>query len=154
MMLRVLARVLITGSLAAGAAASTSWAAVGGDVESVRRDFEAVRGTDVITPMPRYELHEMRSADGMRMRQYLDPATGKVFGLSWEGPRSPDVGALLGPYAARYFAAAAAHRGNHHVLTIKDAQFEVTILRLPRGWQGRALLPGAVPDGVNRADLQ
>jgi hypothetical protein len=153
MALGVLRRLALAG-LAAGTAASTTWAAVGGDIESVRRDFEAARGTDVITPMPGYELHEMRSVDGMRMRQYVDPATGRVFGVSWEGPHAPDVGTLLGPYAARYYAAAAAHHGNHHVLTVKDPQFEVTILRLPRGWQGRALLPGAVPDGVNRAEIR
>ena len=61
---------------------------------------------------------------------------------------------MLGGLAGRYYAAAREHRGNHHVLTIEDPDLALTILRLPRGWQGHALLPTAIPTGVDRAEIR
>jgi len=130
-------------------------AALGGDVASVLHDHEALRAADVVTASAQqYDVHEARSADGMHVRQYVDRSSGKVFAVSWDGPRSPDVGRLLGASATRYYAAARANRGNHHVLSINDPDLSVTVLRLPRGWQGQAYLPAALPAGVDRSEIR
>jgi hypothetical protein len=136
------------------AVAPVSRAALGGDVASVVHDHEALRADDVVSSTDRYDVHEAQSPEGVRVRQYVDRASGKVFALAWEGPRSPDVNALLGAYASRYQAAAKANHGSHHVLSVSDPDFAVTVLRLQRGWQGLAYLPGSLPQGVSRDELR
>jgi len=137
------------------ATAPAAHAALGGDVASVLRDHEAMRAVDVVTASTQqYDVHEGRSADGMHVRQYVERASGRVFGVAWEGPRAPDVVQLLGESADQYSAAARAHRGSHHVLSINDPDLAVTVLRLPRGWQGQAYLPSAVPAGVGRSEIR
>jgi Protein of unknown function (DUF2844) len=151
--LSAVARILL-GFAVGVAAAPAARAALGGDVESIAHDHEALRSADVVTPTLRYDLHESQSVEGLRVRQYVDRVSGRVFAVSWEGPRSPDVSGLLGSYSARYAAAARAHRGNHHVLSIDEPDLQLTIMRLPRGWQGQAYLPAAIPEGVDRAEIR
>jgi hypothetical protein len=146
------AGVLVAVTLAALAAAPAR-AALGGDVASVLRDHESLRATHSVLPTVYYDLHEGTTADGLQVREYV-ARSGTVFAVTWKGPRSPDVSALLGAHAARYQAAARAHRGGHHVLSINDPDLVITVLRLPRGWQGQAYLPAAIPDGVSRNELR
>ena len=141
-------------ALVTGAASPASRAGLGGDVASIAHDHEALRATDIVTSTVLYDLHEGQSPAGVRVRQYVDRASGKVFALTWQGPRSPDVDALLGSYAPRYEAVAKEHRGSHHTLSIDDSDLKVSVLRLQRGWQGEAYLPNAIPQGVNRAELR
>ena len=130
-------------------------AALGGDVASILRDHERLQASDVVTAStPQYDVHEARSADGVHVRQYVDRSSGKVFAVTWDGPRSPDISAILGSSAPRYLAAVRAHRGNHHVLSIADPDLSVTVLRLQRGWQGQAYLPAAIPAGVKRSEIR
>ena len=124
-------------------------AALGGDVKSVLRDHATLQTEDRVTSMDQYELHEAVRSDGSRVRQYVSVATGRVFRISFQGPQSPTLSALLGEFNARYLAAARAHRGGHHVLTINEPDLVLTILRTPRGWQGQAYLPQAVPAGLD-----
>jgi len=136
------------------AASPASRAELGGDVASIARDHETLRATDTVTSTVLYDMHEAESPTGVRVRQYVDRASGKVFALTWQGPRLPDVNALLGAYASRYQAAAKEHHGSHHALSIDDPDLKVSVLRLQRGWQGDAYLPNAIPQGVNRAELR
>jgi hypothetical protein len=145
---------LLLGCALGTVAAAPCRAALGGDVESVRRDHAALQAAEVVSPTVLYDVHESRSADGLQIREYVDRVAGKVFAVTWQGPRSPDVSALLGDYAARYAAASQEHRGSHHVLSIDAPDLAVTIVRLPRGWAGQAYLPAAIPEGVDRAELR
>jgi hypothetical protein len=145
------------GALAAGLALASvapmpSHAALGGDVVSVLRDHELLHASHTVTPTVNYDLHEGVSTDGVQLREYVD-RSGKVFAVGWQGPRSPDVGRLLGTYAARYYDTARLHHGGHHVLAVNQGDLVVTVVRLPRGWQGRAYLPAAIPAGVDPATL-
>jgi len=136
------------------AASPVSRAELGGDVASIVRDHETLRAADMVTSTVLYDLHEAQSPAGVRVRQYVDRASGKVFALTWEGPQLPDVNTLLGSYAPRYQAAAKQHHGSHHTLSIDDPDLKISVLRLQRGWQGEAYLPNAIPQGVNRAELR
>jgi hypothetical protein len=131
-----------------------SWAALGGDVKSVLHDHEELGAQDIVTQSPGFELHEAQTYDGLRVRQYVDRASGRVFATTWQGPRLPRVGDLLGGFASRYYAAASGHRGGHHALSISEPDFALTILRLPRGWSGQAFVPAALPAGVDRREIR
>src|SRR5262249_24483881 len=118
-------------------------------------DHQALRTEDAVTASTQqYDVHEARSVDGMHVRQYVDRSSGQVFAVTWDGPRLPDVAGLLGASATRYYAAARAHRGSHHVLSISDPDLSITLLRLPRGWQGQAYLPAAMPLGFDRSEIR
>jgi len=137
-----------------GAAESrVSFAALGGDMDSVRRDHAMLRAADTITATASYDIHEASTATGERLREYVNHS-GTVFALTWQGRRAPDVGALLGAYAGRYQNAVNNHRGSHHVLNLEAQDLVVTVVHLPRGWQLQALLAGAIPEGVTRAEIR
>jgi hypothetical protein len=136
-------------------AAPAAHAELGGDVASVLRDHEALRAADIVAATTQlYDVHEARSADGLQVRQYVERSSGKVFAVTWEGPRSPNIGELLGASASTYYEAVHAHKGSHHVLSIEEPSLSLTVLRLPRGWQGKAYLPLAIPTGIERAEIR
>lgn len=128
-------------------------AALGDDVGSVERDARALSATRNVLHGTSYDLHVIRSTDGVELHEYVDGG-GRVFALHWSGPRAVNLPALLGESNARFQAAARANRGNHHVLAIHDEDLEVSLVRLPRGWEGHAVLKAAVPSGVNPRDLR
>jgi len=136
----------------AALAALPAHAALGGDVASVLKDSAALRASHAVTPFAAYDLHEATSADGTVLREYVDKS-GRVFALSWRGPGSPNVRALLGDHAAHYDAVRARF-SSHKVVNIDEPGFAVSIVKLPRGWHGQAVLPAAIPAGVARADLR
>jgi hypothetical protein len=140
-------------ALLAALAPASAFAELGGDVASVLRDSAALGGQHGVTTFVTYDLHESASTDGVRLRQYVDRA-GTVFAVSWSGPRSPDVAALLGAHAARYQQALQGRAINHHVATVVEPGLEVSVIRLPRGWRGQALLPTAIPVGVRRSEIR
>ena len=133
-------------------AAAPAQAALGGDVASVLRDGTALRASHAVTPFAAYDLHEATGADGTVLREYVD-RSGKVFALSWRGPASPDVRALLGAHA-KHYEAVRSRFSNHKVVNIDEPGFVVSIVKLPRGWSGQAVLPAAIPAGVARNELR
>ena len=138
--------------LVAGLATLPAHAALGGDVASVLRDSAALHASHAVTPFAAYDLHEATSAEGTTLREYVD-RSGKVFALSWRGPASPDVRALLGAHA-KHYEAVRSRFSNHKVVNIDEPGFVVSIVKLPRGWSGRAVLPAAIPAGVTRNELR
>ena len=135
------------------AAAPRAEAGLGGDVASVAHDHAAIGSTHTLTSTAHYDRYDGMTADGAKLSEFVD-RSGKVFAVNWSGPRSADLKSLLGPtYSARLTAAARAHPGNHHVLTINDPDLVVSLVRLQRGWLGSAHLPGAIPAGVTLGEL-
>jgi hypothetical protein len=127
-------------------------AALGGDLASVDRDLAHLQAARVVTPTVSYDLHEL-SSSGTRVREYVD-RSGRVFAVSWQGPRMPDLGQLLGAYAERYAAAVRAQQATRSHLALSTPELVLTAIRMPRGWSGQAFLPAALPDGVRREELR
>ena len=50
-----------------------------------------------VTSSDTYTVHEMRASTGTTVREYVS-ASGKVFGVAWEGPTLPDLRQVLGVY--------------------------------------------------------
>jgi len=123
-------------------------AALGASREELLRDAAALRTTRVtITSREGYDVHEMISTDGTTVRAYVEPA-GRVFAVTWSGKVQPDLRVLLGPYYARYVAAARAPHPSHHVLSLNAPDLVLSVVKLPRGFTGGAHLPSLVPTGV------
>jgi hypothetical protein len=129
-------------------------AGLGDAATSVARDRQVLRAdTATTTSMPMYDRHEITTADGATIHEFV-AHDGTVFAVNFSGPAIPDMKTMLGAHYDSYLAAAKAHRGNHHVMSFTADGMVVTIIKLPRGFQGAAHLPALLPQGVNAQDLQ
>jgi hypothetical protein len=143
-------RVAWAGLMAAGLLlhAPAAHAALGATREDLLRDAAALQTTRVtITPRERYDVHEMISGDGTTVRAYVEPG-GRVFAVTWAGRVQPDLRVVLGPSYARFVQAARAPHPSHHVLTVTTPDLVLSVVKLPRGFTGRAHLPALVPAGT------
>jgi len=130
-----------------------AYAGLGEGADSIARDHTALRGqAETRTAMSNYDRHEITTASGTRVREYVSKA-GKVFAVSWSGPSLPDLKTVLGAQYDAYLAAAQAPHHNHHVLTISTPDLVLQNSRLPRGFMGRAHIPSLVPAGTSTAEL-
>ena len=99
----------------------------------------------------RYALHEIRSASGTMIREYVN-SSGTVFAVAWDGPWLPDLRQVLGDHFDRYQASDAtqargcphrARRAGHR----RGRDLVVQMSGHPRAFTGRAYLPGAAAGG-------
>ena len=131
-----------------------AWGALGGDYASVESDRQAMRAQLRSTPAVQYDVHEISSASGTIVREYVSRA-GKVFAITWQAPVMPDLRQLLGEYFDRYTAAAASPRpGAHRQFAVRRPDVVVESSGHLRAFRGKAYVPAALPDGVSASDLQ
>ena len=105
--------------------------------------------------LPDYEVHEITTNDGVRVREFVD-AAGVVFGIAWSAPYTPDLQQLLGVHFERFTRRVAEiPRGNvHRSLRTADAQLVVEMGGHMRAVVGRAYLPASLPVGFSVAELR
>jgi len=123
------------------------WAALGGDVDSVRNDQAQMRASLRVTTATAYSVHEVRAATGHVVREYVSPA-GKVFAVSWQGPSIPDMQQIMGSYFEQYSRAAQSRRSGHGPLLIELPGLVVQQSGHMRAFSGRAYVPQLLPQGV------
>ena len=130
-------------------------AALGGDAASVTSDADALHGVIHSTPLQQYDIHEITSDNGMRLREFQD-RSGVVFAVVWSGPAMPDLQKLLGASYQTYTTAVAAesHPGLKHALRIVRSDLVVESDGHMRAYSGRAYLPALIPAGTSAADLR
>jgi hypothetical protein len=134
---------------ALASAALPGWAVLGGSAESVAADqvkFHAIRK---VTQTRDYSVHEISSADGTLIREYVTPA-GQVFGVSWSGPMIPDLSQLLGSYDTDLQTTLHAQRGRRRAAVVRNADLVVESGGHMRAFQGRAYLNSMLPSGVSQ----
>jgi hypothetical protein len=126
-------------------------ASLGGDTSSVRADRVQMQGAlRQITGANAFTVHEMQSASGIVVREYVS-AAGTVFGVTWQGAAFPNLRQLLGPYFARFQQEAdrlVRARKRRGPLNVDLGDVIVQSSGHPRSFTGRAYLPGLVPQGV------
>jgi len=128
--------------------APAAHAALGATRDDLLRDAAALQTTRVtITSREHYDVHEMIAGDGTTVRAYVEPG-GRVFAVTWSGRVQPDLRVVLGPYYAQFLQAAHAPHPSHHVLTLTTPDLVLSVVKLPRGFTGRAHLPSLVPAGT------
>ncbi len=151
---RAVGAILLVSSLNL-ALASGARAGLGGAVASVERDGTLLKATShAVTPMASYQLHEMTTPDGVRVREYVSQA-GTVFGVAWDGLVKPDLSVLLGQHYGDFSAALAARRtSNHKVFTMASNGIVVSIVKLPRGFRGSASVASLLPSGMSARDVR
>lgn len=90
------------------------------------------------------------------IREYLD-SSGKVFAVSWRGPRGASVDTLLGSYFPAWekgLAAAHAARGGYGPVELREPGLVVETGGHMGSLIGRAWLPKALPQGFTTNQIQ
>jgi hypothetical protein len=130
-------------------------AALGGDAASVASDAASLLGVTRATPLQQYDIEEITSGNGMRLREYINRG-GVVFAVAWSGPAMPDLQKLLGASYKAYTAALASESrsGLKRPLRIATSDLVVESDGHMRAFSGRAYLPALIPAGTSATDLR
>ncbi|HSB74932.1 MAG TPA: DUF2844 domain-containing protein [Terriglobales bacterium] len=130
-----------------------AWATLGEAAQSVQSDQVRMRGTLRVSQQEAYTVHELHAPYGTVVREYVSPSSAKVFAVTWQGPRIPDLQQLLGSYFDQFTRAVRSRRG-HGPLLIELPGLVVQSTGHQRSFTGRAYLPQEVPSGVRAHSLQ
>ena len=126
-------------------------ASLGGNVSSVDADRVHAEGALMrIVRSDAYALHEIRSATGTTIREYVN-TSGTVFAVAWQGPWMPDLRQVLGEHFGQYQAALQANqrvRRGRGAVVIDQPDLVVQINGHQRAFTGRAYVPALLPAGV------
>jgi hypothetical protein len=129
------------------------WAALGADVESIAADQLKLKGMAHGTSAQAYSVHEIQTPSGTLVREYVSPA-GKVFAVSWRGPRMPDLKQTLGVYFQQYTTAPRTVPSDRKHFAISLPELVMQSSAHGRMYAGRAYVPGLVPQNVSVTDIQ
>ena len=132
-------------------APSTAFASLGGTAASIDADRVRTQGALMrIVQSNAYALHEIRSASGTLVREYVS-SSGTVFAVAWDGPWLPDLRQVLGDHFDEYQAAmsgAQRARKGRGAIAIDLPGLVVQMSGHPRAFVGRAYVPALLPSGV------
>ena len=123
-------------------------AGLGGAASSIESDRAILKGSLRVTSAPTFGVHEITTAGGLRVQEYLSPG-GKVFAVSWRGPGIPDLKQLLGSYYGEFVQAASAPHYNLHHLSVETPNLVVQSNGHTRAFFGRAWVPSLLPENFS-----
>lgn len=128
-----------------------AFAGLGENASSALADQAHMQGTLRTTQSAGYMVHEITAATGVVVREYVSPATGKIFAVAWQGAWPPDMRQILANYFAQYQQAAQVQTNSHvgrRPLLISQPGLVVESGGHMRSFAGRAYIPGMLPEGV------
>jgi len=143
-------RLLLTLSLLALALPAA--ASLGGDATSVQSDASQMKAQLRVTQKQSYAVHEIQTESGATVREYVSPS-GKVFGVSWQGPVLPDMRQVLGAYYSR-LTNASPNRRPQGPITINEPGLVLQSSGHMRVYTGKAYIPQMLPEGVRPDAIQ
>jgi len=133
-----------------------AFAALGASLDSVQSDQVRLQASIRITVAGSYRIHEMTAPTGTIVREYVS-LTGRVFGVTWQGPFIPEMHQLLGAYFEQYSQAAKKQRERYlgrMPLDIHEPGLVVQTAGHMGAYAGRAYDPGLLPAGVSDHDIR
>lgn len=130
-----------------------AFAELGGTQQTVSNDQAQFKATRQITRTSTHAVHEMQTAAGGRVREYVSNS-GTVFGVTWDGPSKPDLKQLLGQYYDQYLQSERSARRRRGPVSLHSSSLVVESAGHMRAFTGRAYVPELLPEGVTTNDIQ
>jgi len=133
-----------------------SFAVLGGKETTIEQDRKTLASGQFKSSITaRYTLYELVNP-GITLREYVNPKTGIVFGLGWEGYRHIDMEKFLGSYFEEYQTAAKANprRPGLRYRIIKSENLVVEFAGRPMNLKGRAYHTKLIPQGVELDEIK
>jgi len=130
--------------------AAPLWAALGGYESSVNLDQQVLRGVDREEARQGYKLHQITSADGTVVKEFISPA-GLVFEVAWQGSHMPNLQQLLGASMNDLLVALQSKtlRNARAPLIVRTDRLVFVSAGHMRSFHGYAYVPRLVPDKLN-----
>jgi hypothetical protein len=128
-------------------------AVLGDTAASVQADRARMNGTLRTVEKGRFAIHEIETAAGTSVREYVSPA-GVVFAVTWAGPSLPDLRQLLGLHFETYTRAVKAQRAGRGPVSVREPGLVVQSGGQMRAFFGRAYVPSMIPPGVAADEIQ
>lgn len=126
-------------------------ASLGGDFSTVQADQAHMKASIKTTTGQGYTLHEIKTPMGTIVHEFVS-TDGRVFAVAWHGPSMPPMQQILGSYFQQFSDGVQARHAAAHVrrgpLNIQESGLVVQNSGHPRGYFGRAYIPGILPPGV------
>ena len=129
-----------------------AFAGLGEDAGSVQADQARMQASLRTTQAQAYTVQEIQAPTGIVVREYVSPASGKVFAVAWQGPWPPNMQQILASYFDQFQQAAQARAGTARAMR------RPLVINLPglvvesgghmRSFAGRAYIPAMLPQGV------
>ena len=119
----------------------------------MQNDQLHIQATLHTTQMPAYALHELRTASGQTVHEYVT-GSGRVFAVAWHGPFHPDLKQLLGSHFEEYRQALQQRAAARGPATVQLPGLVVQLGGHMRDFVGRAYLPDELPPGVRAEELR
>jgi hypothetical protein len=138
-------------TLAIACSSVPALAELGGDAATVEADRASLKGALRLRSADAYTIHEIQSS-GLVVREFVS-ASGKVFGVTWQGPGIPDLQQVLGSYYAGFAQAASLTHNDHHHLNVETPEVVVQSRGHTRQFSGRAWAPALLPQNFSLSDL-
>jgi len=133
--------------------ATPALAALGGDAASVNEDVSQLKAQLRVMSKQGYAIHELQTSSGTVVREYVS-ASGKVFGVAWQGSVLPDMRQVLGAYHAKLIAAAPPNRRPQGPIVINEGDLVLYSGGHMRAYTGKAYIPQMLPEGVRPDAIQ
>lgn len=130
-----------------------SFAALGGNLASVRNDQVTMKAQIRTTHLATYDVHEMQTEGGTVVREFASPA-GKVFAVAWQGPTWPDLQQVLGTHYDELMQAVRRQRRGRGPLFVETANSILQTGGHQRALRGRAYLKSDLPQGMNLQEIR
>ena len=126
------------------------WAVLGEYENSIGLDQQVMRGQVRAAARTGYSLHEISAPGGAVVREYVAPS-GRVFGVSWQGPFMPDLKQLLGSYFTNFQRAARSSRlhAPRNPVVLRSDKVVIMSFGHMRSFRGVAYVPSLVPQNVS-----
>jgi hypothetical protein len=131
-------------------------AVLGEPVASVHADQMRLQGSRRVISALRYQVHDIRSADGAIVKQYAN-SSGQVFCVNWRSQLKPNLASLLGQSFGDYTVAtskAAPARGYARRNDIQSGNLVVNEVQHLGVFSGQACLRNLIPQGVAAHELR
>jgi hypothetical protein len=129
-------------------------AALGGPASSVAADQTHMKAMREVKASPAYTVHEITTPTGTVVREFVSPASGKVFAVTWQGPFMPDLQQVLGDHFATFVAAAGKERIGRSNASVNRPEVVIHSGGHMRAFEGKAYLPDQLPEGVHLDDIR
>ncbi len=128
-------------------------ATLGEDVATVENDRVQMKAQVRTTSVAGFTVHVIQNSVGTNVREYV-AASGKVFGVAWDGPLLPNLKQMLGKYFDDYNSGAnSPHVGRRH-LTVQRADLVVHSSGRMRAFYGNAYVPSLLPPNFSVDDIK
>jgi hypothetical protein len=144
--------VFFVGAFAAFGFSPSVRAAVGDDVAVVAADQARWRASLRITAMKDYAIHELTSAVGTTVREYVG-SSGKIFAVSWSGGWRPNLRDIMGGRYDQYIEATRGKRRGRGPVRVELPGMVVAMGGYLRTFWGHVVLTDLAPSGWQEETL-